>query len=68
MKWKNKMMFVDYNFKLLPDGSIEFDSELNAEKLGMKQGDMFAARCENNKIILRKIPYEFHKMVQQSTS
>jgi hypothetical protein len=62
------MLFVDFNFKLLPDGSIEFDAELNAERLGMKQGDMFAACCEDNKIILRKIPHEVHKMVQQSTS
>ena len=62
------MLFVDFNFKLLSDGSIEFDAELNAERLGMKQGDMFAARCEDNKIILRKIPHEVHKMVQQSTS
>jgi hypothetical protein len=62
------MLFVDFNFKLLLDGSIEFDAELNAERLGMKQGDMFAACCEDNKIILRKIPHEVHKMVQQSTS
>ena len=33
--------FVDYNFKLGPDGSIFFDEELTPELLGVSSGDKF---------------------------
>ncbi len=38
------MMFVDYVFNLLPDGSILFDKELSIDKLKAQAGDRFVAK------------------------
>ena len=35
------MIFCDYFFTLLPDGSIQMDSELKASSLQVKEGDKF---------------------------
>ena len=35
------VLFVDYNFKLAPDGSIFFDEELVPDQLGVQTGDKF---------------------------
>lgn len=42
------MLFVDYNFHLLPDGSIQMDSELKASSLQVKEGDKFAVTISDN--------------------
>jgi hypothetical protein len=35
------MLFVDYVFHLLPDGSIQMDNELTAKSIQVKEGDKF---------------------------
>jgi hypothetical protein len=37
------MLFVDYTFRLLPDGSLLFDSEISAQALSINPGDRFQA-------------------------
>ena len=50
------MIFVDYNFTLHEDGSIEMDYELSAEKLNLKNGDLFKAEIIDNKVVFKKQP------------
>jgi len=33
------MLFADYYFSVLPDGSIIFDDELTADQMNVKPGD-----------------------------
>lgn len=57
------MLFCGYNFNLLPEGSIELDQELNLQHLNMNENDSFVIQYSNNRIILRKIQNEIHKLV-----
>ena len=41
------MLFVDYNFDLLPNGSIRMDPELNPLHIGVHDGDTFVIRIQN---------------------
>jgi len=51
------MLFVDYVFDLMPDGSILMDKELSAKKLQVKTGDRFDVHISfDGRIILRKVP------------
>jgi hypothetical protein len=50
------MIFVDYYFNLLEDGTIEMDEELTADKLNVKDGDRFKVSIVDNKVILNKMP------------
>ena len=50
------MIFVGYNFDLLPDGSIIMDAEMTAEKLNVEVGDKFKIEIIDNKVILKKQP------------
>ena len=54
------MLFFDYNFKLLPDGSVRMDEELLAEKLHVEDGDKFVTEIVNNVITFRKIKENGH--------
>jgi len=48
-------MFVDYNFNLLPNGSIAMDSELTPEQIGVSNGDVFSVRVgHDNRIVFEK--------------
>ena len=49
------MLFADYYFSVLPDGSIIFDDELTADQMNVKPGDGFMAFVKpNGKVVLRK--------------
>jgi hypothetical protein len=51
------MLFVDYVFDLMPDGSILMDKELSAKSLQVKTGDRFDVHISfDGRIILRKVP------------
>ena len=48
------MLFLDYSFFLLVDGSLALDDELKPDQLQLVDGDVFVASVKNNKIVLRK--------------
>jgi hypothetical protein len=48
------MIFCDYFFTLLPDGSIQMDSELKASSLQVKEGDKFTVTINDNGTIYFK--------------
>ena len=49
------MLFFDYHFTVLPDGSIMFDEELTADQMNVNPGDGFMAFVKpNGKVVLRK--------------
>ena len=48
------MLFADYYFSVLPDGSIFFDDELTADQMNVRPGDGFMAFVQNGKVVLRK--------------
>ena len=51
------MLFVDYDFDLMPDGSILMDKELSAKSLQVKTGDRFEIYVSfDGRIIFRKVP------------
>ena len=51
------MLFVDYVFDLMPDGSILMDKELSAKSLQVKTGDRFMVHVSfDGRIIFRKVP------------
>jgi hypothetical protein len=50
------MKFIDYYFGLNEDGSIEMDPELTAEKLNLKDGDLFKAQVIDGQITFVKQP------------
>ena len=48
------MLFLDYTFFLLPDGSIMMDTELQPEHMQLKNGDIFIAYTTSGSIFFRK--------------
>ena len=53
------MLFVDYNFDVLENGTIIMDSELDAKKLNMKNGDKYVANVTyDGRIVLQKVQDE----------
>ena len=48
------ILFLDYNFTVLHDGSIKMDSELDPKAIGLKNGDIFLASVNSGSIFLRK--------------
>jgi hypothetical protein len=50
------MRFIDYYFRLMDDGSIELDPELTADKLNLKDGDLFKTVIVDDKITFKKQP------------
>ena len=54
-----KMLFVDYNFDVLENGTIIMDSELDAKKLNLKNGDRYVANVTyDGRIVLQKVQDE----------
>lgn len=50
------MLFVDYVFDLMPDGSILMDKELSAKSLQVETGDLFEVHVSfDGRIIFRKV-------------
>lgn len=53
------MLFVDYVFDLLENGTIIMDKELKAEKLGIKNGDRYVANVTwDGRIVFQKVKDE----------
>lgn len=48
------MLFADYVFDLLPNGSIAFDNELSLDDLDLKEGDEFVVKVVNEKVVFVK--------------
>jgi len=50
------MLFVDYVFDLLENGTIMMDKELTADKLNLKDGDRYVANVTfDGRIVFQKI-------------
>jgi bifunctional DNA-binding transcriptional regulator/antitoxin component of YhaV-PrlF toxin-antitoxin module len=50
------MLFVDYVFDVLDNGTIIMDKELTAEKLKLKNGDKYIAEVTfDGRIVLQKV-------------
>ena len=48
------MLFMDYDWDLNPD-YLKFDSELNLDTLGWKEGDVFILKKVGDQAVLRKV-------------
>jgi hypothetical protein len=48
------MLYIDYTWDLNPNG-IKFDQELNIDRLGWKNGDMFAIKNVDGQAMLVKV-------------
>jgi hypothetical protein len=48
------MLYIDYTWDLNPNG-IKFDEELNIDKLGWKNGDMFVIKNIDGQAMLTKV-------------
>lgn len=53
------ILFVDYTFSVLHDGSIKMDSELTPEQLRVKNGDIYLCYVTSGSIFLRKYTPSF---------
>lgn len=50
------MLFVDYVFDLLENGTIVMDKELTAEKLKLKDGDKYVVNVTwDGRIVFQKV-------------
>ena len=49
------MLFLDYSFFLLVDGSLALDDEIKPEQLQIVDGDKFIASVKDGKILLKKV-------------
>lgn len=49
------MLYSGYTFSQWPDGSIEMDSELTEEILGLHAGDKFVLQVFEGRVIFRKV-------------
>ena len=54
------MLFLDYSFFLLVDGSIALDDELKPEQLEIVDNDVFVASVKDGKIVLKKVKTPTH--------
>jgi hypothetical protein len=53
------MLFVDYVFDLLDNGTIVMDKELQAEKIKVKNGDKYVANVTwDGRVVFQKIQKE----------
>lgn len=48
------MLYIDYTWDLNPNG-IKFDQELNIDRLGWKNGDMFTIKNVDGQAMLVKV-------------
>lgn len=54
-----KMLFVDYVFDVLQNGTIIMDKELTAQKLNLKNGDKYVANVTfDGRIVFEKVKEE----------
>jgi len=50
------MLFVDYVFDVLENGTIIMDKELTAQKLNLKNGDQYVANVTfDGRVVFQKI-------------
>jgi hypothetical protein len=50
------MLFVDYFFELLDDGTIIMDEELKAHQIDVKNGDRFVAQVTmDGRVMFKKV-------------
>ena len=50
------MLFVDYNFDVIENGTIIMDKELTADKLNLKDGDRYVANVTfDGRIVFQKV-------------
>ena len=49
------MMYLDYNFRQLPEGSLEQDKELTLESLGYEVGDMLRVEQTDDGAIVYRL-------------
>ena len=50
------MLFVDYVFDVLENGTIIMDKEVTAEKLGVKNGDQYTVNITwDGRIVFQKV-------------
>ena len=49
------MMYLDYNFRQLPEGSLEQDKELTLESLGFEVGDMLRVEQTDDGAIVYRL-------------
>ena len=50
------MLFVDYVFDVLENGTIIMDKELEAQKLGIKNGDKYVVNVTfDGRIVFQKV-------------
>lgn len=53
------MLFVDYVFDVLENGTIIMDKELDAKKLNLKNGDKYIANVTfDGRIVFQKVKEE----------
>lgn len=53
------MLFVDYTFDVLDNGTIIMDKELDAQKLGVKNGDKYVVNVTfDGRIVFQKVREE----------
>jgi hypothetical protein len=53
------MLFVDYTFDVLENGTIIMDKELDAKKLHLKNGDKYVANVTfDGRIVFQKLKEE----------
>jgi formylmethanofuran dehydrogenase subunit D len=53
------MLFVDYVFDVLENGTIIMDKELDAKKLGVKNGDKYVVNVTfDGRIVFQKVKEE----------
>jgi hypothetical protein len=49
------MKFLDYTFDLMSNDDIVFDSELTADKLNVRPGDLFEVVLVDGAVVLQKV-------------
>lgn len=58
------MLFVDYVFDLLENGTIIMDKELSAEKLKLKDGDKYVVNVTfDGRVVFQKVQDDGHSRV-----
>jgi hypothetical protein len=58
------MLFVDYVFDLLENGTIIMDKELSAEKLKLKDGDKYVVNVTfDGRVVFQKVQEDGHSGV-----
>ena len=58
------MLFVDYVFDVLENGTIIMDKELSAEKLNLKNGDRYVVNVTfDGRVVFQKVQDDGHSRV-----